>query len=112
MVRSPDPGVTARLAALVHRPLPAPPARLRRGPFASGAFSSRLRSERLTAWLGLWLGVAFGVCFVTGLLSHAIQNPPGWFDWPSRPVHLYQVTQGLHVATGYACVPLLLAKFW
>ena len=112
MVRGPGAGLIARLEALVHRPLPAPPDRLRRGPFAAGAFSSRLRSERLTAWLGLWLGVAFGVCFVTGLLSHAIQNPPGWFDWPSRPVQLYHVTQGLHVATGYACVPLLLAKFW
>jgi len=112
MVRGPGPGVTARLSALLHRPLPAPPPWLRRGPFAAGAFGSRLRSERLSAWLGLWLGVAFGVCFVTGLISHGIQDPPSWFSWPSRPVHLYQVTQGLHVATGYACIPLLLAKFW
>ncbi len=108
MVRRPRPSLTA----LLHRPLPAPPAWLRRGPFAEGAFSTRLRSERLSAWLGLWLGVAFAVCLVTGLVSHAMQAPPDWFAWPSRPVQLYRVTQGLHVATGYACVPLLLAKLW
>jgi hypothetical protein len=75
-------------------------------------FSSTLRSERLTVHLGLWLGLAFGICFVTGYLSHAIQHPPAWFWWPSRPVWLYRVTQGLHVATGLATVPLLGAKLW
>jgi Oxidoreductase molybdopterin binding domain len=85
---------------------------LRRGPFRRGAFPSRLRSARLTSRLGLALAVAFGTCFVTGLLSHLIQHPPGWFWWPSRPVGLYRVTQGLHVATGLATVPLLGAKLW
>jgi DMSO/TMAO reductase YedYZ molybdopterin-dependent catalytic subunit len=85
---------------------------LRRGPFRRGAFPSRLRSARLTSHLGLALAVAFGTCFVTGLLSHLIQHPPGWFWWPSRPVGLYRVTQGLHVATGLAAVPLLGAKLW
>jgi DMSO/TMAO reductase YedYZ molybdopterin-dependent catalytic subunit len=75
-------------------------------------FRSRLRSVRLTALLGVALGVAFGVCFVTGLLSHLIQHPPDWFRWPSRPVGLYRFTQGLHVATGLATVPLLGAKLW
>ncbi len=55
---------------------------------------------------------AFRVCFVTGLLSHLIQHPPGWFTWPSRPAWLYRVTQGVHVATGIASIPLLLAKLW
>jgi DMSO/TMAO reductase YedYZ molybdopterin-dependent catalytic subunit len=81
-----------------------------RGPVT--AFRSPLRSERLTSHLGLWLGVAFGVCFVTGYLSHAIQHPPAWFWWPSHPVWLYRVTQGLHVGTGLAAVPLLGAKLW
>ncbi|OLB64237.1 MAG: molybdopterin-binding protein [Actinobacteria bacterium 13_2_20CM_2_72_6] len=85
---------------------------MRRGPFREGAFRSALRSERLTSQLGLWLGVAFGVCFVTGFLSHAIQHPPAWFWWPSRPVWLYRLTQGLHVGTGLATVPLLGAKLW
>jgi hypothetical protein len=76
------------------------------------AFPSKLRSPRLTSQLGLALAVAFAVCFGTGLLSHFIQHPPAWFWWPSRPVGLYRVTQGLHVATGLATVPLLGAKLW
>jgi hypothetical protein len=46
------------------------------------------------------------------MLSHLIQEPPGWFLWPSRPIGLYRFTQSLHVATGLASVPLLLAKLW
>jgi len=68
--------------------------------------------QRLASQLGIALGVAFTICFVTGLLSHAIQDPPSWFAWPSRPVQLYRITQGLHVATGIVAVPLLLAKLW
>jgi hypothetical protein len=75
-------------------------------------FTSPLRSARLTTHLGLALAVAFGICFVTGVLSHFIQHPPGWFSWPSRPVQLYRVTQGLHVTTGLATIPLLAAKLW
>ncbi len=56
--------------------------------------------------------MAFGVCFLTGLISHLHQHPVGWFDLPSRPVWGYQLTQGVHVATGIASVPLLLAKLW
>ncbi|WP_233158322.1 molybdopterin-dependent oxidoreductase [Actinokineospora bangkokensis] len=75
-------------------------------------FAAPAHDERVTARVGRWLGIAFAVCFVTGLLSHLIQHPPGWFAWPSSPVWLYRVTQGLHVITGIACVPLLLAKLW
>jgi DMSO/TMAO reductase YedYZ molybdopterin-dependent catalytic subunit len=89
-----------------------PPENLRRGPLREGAFPSALRSTRLTTQLGIALGTAFGICFVTGLLSHLIQHPPGWFWWPSRPVGLYRFTQGVHVATGLATVPLLGAKLW
>ncbi|MEU8077853.1 molybdopterin-dependent oxidoreductase [Catellatospora citrea] len=78
----------------------------------SHLFTSRLRSPQLTSRIGRLLGIAVAVCFVTGYLSHAIQHPPGWFYWPSRPVNLYRVTQGLHVATGLAIVPLLAAKLW
>ena len=70
------------------------------------------RSAGLTARLGLMLGIAFGICFLTGMLSHYIQHPPGWFRWPTRPVQLYRITQGVHVATGLACFPLLTAKVW
>jgi DMSO/TMAO reductase YedYZ molybdopterin-dependent catalytic subunit len=101
-----------RVKAVLDRPLPAPPQRLRRGPLRPGAFPSALRSPRLTSHAGLALAVAFGVCFATGLLSHLIQHPPPWFWWPARPVWLYRVTQGLHVATGLASVPLLGVKLW
>jgi DMSO/TMAO reductase YedYZ molybdopterin-dependent catalytic subunit len=62
--------------------------------------------------LGLALGISFTICFITGLTSHLIQHPPGWFEWPARPAWLYRVTQGLHVTTGLVSVPLLLAKLW
>ncbi|HEY8200132.1 MAG TPA: molybdopterin-dependent oxidoreductase [Actinomycetota bacterium] len=100
-----------RLRALLAAPL-RPPDVLRVGPFREGAFRSHLHSQRTAAWLGIGLGISFGLCFATGLLSHAIQHPPSWFDWPPRPAGLYRVTQGLHVATGIASVPLLLAKLW
>jgi hypothetical protein len=86
--------------------------RLRIGPFREGAFRSRLHSDRSAAILGIALGVTFAICFLTGILSHLIQYPPGWFLWPSRPAGLYRITQGVHVATGIASVPLLLAKLW
>ncbi|MFG1801469.1 molybdopterin-dependent oxidoreductase [Micromonospora carbonacea] len=106
------PAVLRRLARWLSTPLPTPPTALRRGPMRAGAFPSRLRSTRLTSQLGVALGVAFAVCFLTGLLSHLIQHPPGWFRWPARPVGLYRFTQGLHVATGLATVPLLGGKLW
>jgi DMSO/TMAO reductase YedYZ molybdopterin-dependent catalytic subunit len=87
----------------------APP---RVGPFRPDAYRSPLHSERSAAWLGIALGVAFSICFLTGLISHLIQHPPTWFVWPSRPTWLYQVTQGMHVATGIASIPLLLMKLW
>lgn len=75
-------------------------------------FRAPAHDVRVTARIGLWLGIAFGLCFVTGLLSHAIQHPTGWFWWPSRPAGLYRVTQGVHVISGVAAIPLLLAKLW
>jgi len=86
--------------------------RLRVGPLKEGTFRSPLHDERIASILGIALGVAFAVCFVTGLISHIAQNPPSWFAWPARPAGLYRVTQGVHVATGIACIPLLLAKLW
>lgn len=75
-------------------------------------FKSKAHHEKATSRIGLWLGIAFLTCFVTGLISHAIQHPPSWFSWPSRPVNLYRVTQGVHVISGVAAIPLLLAKLW
>ena len=50
------------------------------------------------------------VCFITGLISHLIQHPQPWFVWPTRPVWLYRVTQGLHVLSGIAAIPLIVVK--
>jgi DMSO/TMAO reductase YedYZ molybdopterin-dependent catalytic subunit len=71
-----------------------------------------LRGTAVTARVGVALGVAVSVCFVTGFISHFIQHPQPWFFWPTRPVWLYQVTQGLHVISGIAAIPLLLVKLW
>ena len=74
--------------------------------------TSDLHDARTAAWLGVALGVTFGLCFATGLWSHLAQDPPGWFTYPARPAGLYRITQGLHVVTGTAAIPLLLAKLW
>ncbi len=84
-------------------PLPAP---------HSHHFRSRLRGPTVTARIGLWLGISFAICFVTGLISHFLQHPPFFFVWPTRPVNLYRWTQGLHVISGTAAIPLLGAKLW
>jgi len=68
--------------------------------------------ERVAATLGIALGVSFSICFLTGLYSHFAQHPPSWFTLPASPTGLYRVTQGLHVVTGIASIPLLLAKLW
>lgn len=75
-------------------------------------YTSQLHSPRVAARIGLWLGITFSLCFVTGLLSHYIQHPPAWFGWPTRPVWLYRLTQGVHVASGIAAIPLLFIKLW
>ena len=75
-------------------------------------FRSPLRSTAVTARLGRALGICFGVCFVTGMLSHYQYQPWSWLPEPAHPVQAYRVTQGLHVATGVATIPLLLVKLW
>ncbi|MBR7825751.1 molybdopterin-dependent oxidoreductase [Actinospica sp. MGRD01-02] len=93
---------------------PTPPKWLRRGPLRAGAFRPDLHDERTASLIGTALGIAFVICFVTGLISHELQQqrPPTWLPLPTHPVWFYRFTQGLHVATGLACVPLLLAKLW
>ncbi len=75
-------------------------------------FASPLRSTRLSVVLGRWLGLTFTVCFATGLFSHGLQNPPGWMFFPTRPIWIYQLTQGVHITAGIASIPLLFAKLW
>ncbi|MFI7611710.1 molybdopterin-dependent oxidoreductase [Nonomuraea terrae] len=97
------------------------------GPFRPRFWRSPLRGPWLTSVLGLVLLAGLVIVAVTGLLSYAAYNPwlpgndmtPGkgllgfyLFDWPTRPVWLYRVTQGAHVVVGLTLVPVLLAKLW
>ncbi|QLH24689.1 molybdopterin-dependent oxidoreductase [Streptomyces sp. Rer75] len=92
------------------------------------AWRSPLRGPWLTSVFGLILLFGIPVLFVTGLLSYAAYNPDlspvndktpdkgllGFylFSWPTHPVWLYRVTQGVHVTLGVVLVPVLLAKLW
>ena len=82
----------------------------------SAALSRRVTSPLHSTWLGavlgILLGVTFTVCFVTGLVDYLSQHPTGWFRLPAHPADLYRVNEGLHVFTGIATIPLLLAKLW
>ncbi len=84
------------------------------GPFDDDAFPSRLHDERVASILGIALGVTFITCFLTGLISHFAQVPLaiGFLSMPASPGWLYRVTQGVHVTSGIAAIPLLLVKLW
>ncbi|MFI6999615.1 molybdopterin-dependent oxidoreductase [Nocardia sp. NPDC050175] len=85
----------------------------RRGAAAARWFHvSDARGPEVASRVGIALGSAILICFITGLLSHWIQHPPTWFWWPVHPVWLYRFTQGLHVISGVAAIPLLLVKLW
>jgi hypothetical protein len=75
-------------------------------------FRSPLQTVAVTARVGRVLGVCFGVCFITGLLSHYQYGPWSWLPEPASPVWGYRLTQGIHVTTGIATIPLILLKLW
>lgn len=110
------PGTAARVGSsvrqIIARPLPEPPRAWRRGPLRAPAPDSTAHDARTAALQGRAAGAALAICFVTGVISHLHQHPPGWLDVPSRPVWGYQLTQGLHVASGLVAIPLVLAKLW
>jgi DMSO/TMAO reductase YedYZ molybdopterin-dependent catalytic subunit len=105
--------------------LPAPPPP---GPFRRSFWRSPIRGPWLTSVFGLVLLLSIPVMFVTGLLSYAAYNPdlspvndltPGkgplgfyLFSWPTHPVWLYRLNQGVHVTLGLALVSILLFKLW
>ncbi len=66
----------------------------------------------MTARVGRLLGIGLAICFVTGMVSHYHYEPWSLLPVPATPVWGYRVTQGLHVTTGVACIPLLLVKLW
>ncbi|WP_432131951.1 molybdopterin-dependent oxidoreductase [Streptomyces tendae] len=77
-------------------------------------FRGRLHDPRTATVIGRLLGLAILICFVTGVISHYLQEPPSWLSahLPTRPSWGYRFSQGLHVISGIAAVPLLLAKLW
>jgi hypothetical protein len=74
--------------------------------------TSPLHDTWIATVLGLALGITFTICFATGLVDYMSQHPPSWFHLPTHPADLYRVNEGLHVITGVATIPLLLAKLW
>ncbi|MER6075559.1 molybdopterin-dependent oxidoreductase [Streptomyces sp. NPDC001817] len=97
-------------------------------PTSPGFWRSPLRGPWFTSLLGLVLLAGITVLFVTGLVSYAAYNPGlsrvndmtpdkgllGFylFAWPTDPVWLYRLTQGVHVTLGITLIPVLLAKLW
>ncbi|ASD21227.1 MULTISPECIES: molybdopterin-dependent oxidoreductase [Cryobacterium] len=79
---------------------------------ARAQLASPVRNPRMATVIGRLLGLAFLLCFGTGLYSHFLQQPLPWMTFPTRPVGLYQVSQGTHIIAGIACFPLLLAKLY
>jgi DMSO/TMAO reductase YedYZ molybdopterin-dependent catalytic subunit len=98
------------------------------GPTRRSFWRSPIRGPWLTSVFGLMLLATIPVMFVTGLLSYAAYNPdlspvndttPGkgllgfyLFSWPTHPVWLYRLNQGVHVTLGLMLVPILLFKLW
>jgi len=70
------------------------------------------RNPRTAVALGRLLGAAFVICFLTGLFSHFIQDPLPGMHFLTRPIWLYQFTQGVHITTGILCFPLIFAKLY
>ncbi|KAA1380905.1 molybdopterin-dependent oxidoreductase [Aeromicrobium fastidiosum] len=44
--------------------------------------------------------------------SHLQYSTPGWLSLSPNPTQLYRWTQGLHIVSGTAAIPLLLVKLW
>lgn len=98
------------------------------GPFRRSFWRSPVRGPWLTSMFGLVLLASIPVVFATGLLSYAAYNPDlspvndetrgkgllGFylFPWPTHPVWLYRLNQGVHVTLGLILVPILLFKLW
>lgn len=79
---------------------------------ASRLLAAPSRTPRAAVVTGRLLAIAFLLCFFTGLFSHFLQEPLAWMRFPTRPVWLYQVTQGIHITAGILCFPLIFAKLY
>ncbi len=99
------------------------------GPFRDAFWKSPLRGAWLTSLLGSALLPLITICAVTGFLSHLAYHPElgdnsvfgqrgilgidfYWIGYPANPAWIYAFTQGTHIATGLAAIPILIAKLW
>jgi len=92
----------------------------------SSTWRSPLRGPWLTSVFASVLLVGLPIVIITGLLSYVAYQPQlgqgipsdvhglrlPLFAWPTSPVWLYRLNQGLHVALGLALIPVVLAKLW
>jgi len=76
------------------------------------ALAAPSRNARMAVVIGRLLGAAFLICFGTGLFSHFLQEPLPWMVFPTRPIFIYQLSQGIHITAGILCFPLLFAKLY
>lgn len=75
-------------------------------------FDENHRGLATTSRVGTALGISFAICFLTGMWSHYQYSDPAWLPIGPDPAWLYRWTQGLHIISGTAAVPLLLVKLW
>ena len=90
------------------------------------AWRSPLRGPWLTSVFGFLLLISLPLVILTGLLDYIAYGPKlhqaipahvgflhlPYFDWPTRPAWLFQLTEGLHVGLGLVLIPVVLAKLW
>lgn len=95
-------------------------------PDVTGRWRSPLRGRQLTSILSLVLLATLPLVALTGLLDYIAYGPrlhqayPAdvgplhlpYFVWPTRPVWLFRLTQGLHVVLGIVMIPVVVAKLW
>lgn len=99
------------------------------GPFRRDFWYSPIRGPWLTSFLSLLLLIVLPIVFITGLIDHIAWNPAlggtnnrtpdmgllGFLtgiEWPTRPIWLYRLTEGIHVVLGISLIPLVFAKLW
>ncbi len=100
-----------------------------KGPFRRDYWHSPLRGPWLASFMSLMLLIVIPIVFITGLIDHIAWNPDlggtnnrtpdmgllGFLlgiEWPTRPIWLYRLTEGIHIVLGLALLPLVLGKLW
>jgi DMSO/TMAO reductase YedYZ molybdopterin-dependent catalytic subunit len=100
-----------------------------KGPFRRDYWRSPLRGPWMASFMSLLLLIVIPIVFITGLIDHIAWNPDlggtnnrtpemgllGFLlgiEWPTRPIWLYRLNEGIHLLFGLALLPLVLGKMW